>query len=90
MKIFQVRDLRISPVTIIADDVHHASHTILLALYEGLGHWPLVEYAIAPWSPPEDMAPDILKDFAERHTGGLAHFVDNGWEVITKDGDRTF
>jgi hypothetical protein len=31
------------------------------------------------------MAPAIIKKFAEEHTGGLAHFVEGGWEVIRSD-----
>lgn len=36
MKIFRATDLQINPIPIIADDIHHASHTLLFAFYEGL------------------------------------------------------
>nr|WP_166175709.1 hypothetical protein [Altererythrobacter segetis] len=90
MKIFRATELRINPIPIVADDIHHASHSLLFALYEGLRHWPGVSYSIGPWEPPCDMAPDILKKVAEEHAGGLAHFVEDGWEVIRSDPHRTW
>lgn len=90
MKIFRATDIRINEIPIIADDPHHASHTLLFALYQGLRHWPGVTYSLGPWDPPSDMAPDIIKKFADEHTGGLAHFVDGGWEVFRFDQHRTY
>lgn len=90
MQIFRATDLRINPIPIIADDVHHASHTLLYALYDGLRHWPGVSYSMGPWDPPSDMEPDILRKLADEHTGGLAHFAEGGWEVIGSDRFRTF
>lgn len=88
LQIFRATDLRINSIPIIADDVHHASHTLLLGLHGGLRHWPGVSYSLGPWDPPGDMAPDIIKQFAEAHTGGLAHFVEGGWEVIRSDPNQ--
>ena len=91
MHIFQVHDFRLSLVTIIADDVQHASMTMLLGLYEGLGHWPTASYAIGPWNPPESIASDILRQIAdEQLVGGFAHHVDNGWEIIRRDQEMRF
>lgn len=90
MKIFRATDIRINAIPIIADDPHHASHTLLFALHEGLGHWPGVSYSLAPWEPPADLAPEIIKRFADEHVGGLAHLVEGGWEVIRSDPHRTF
>ncbi|GGC44492.1 hypothetical protein GCM10011371_34890 [Novosphingobium marinum] len=86
MKIFRLSNLQIGPITIIAHDVHHATNLVLRRLHEGLRHWPPVSYSIAPWEPPAEMAPDILRNFAVRHADGLAHFTEGGWEVI---GDRS-
>jgi hypothetical protein len=90
MQIFRATDIRINAIPIIADDVHHASHELLFAFHDGLRHWPGFSYAIGPWDPPADMHPEILRRFADEHTGGLAHFVDNGWELIGTALDRTF
>lgn len=85
MKIFRVADLRISPIIVVADDVHHASHTFLRALWDGLGHWPETEYSIGPWLPPEDQAPEILTKMADDSTtSALANFCDNGWELLNR------
>jgi hypothetical protein len=80
MQIFRATDIRVSAIPVIADDVHHASHLLLNAFYEGLGHWPGFSYAIGPWIPPADMAPEILRRYAEQHIAGLARFAE-GWEL---------
>ena len=89
MQIFRATDIRVNGITLIADDIHHASHMLLHAFHDGLRHWPGFSYAIGPWEPPAEMQPEILRKFADQHTGGLAHFVDNGWAVIDSDPHRT-
>lgn len=90
MKIFRATDLRIEPIMIIADDIQHASHTLLSGIQDGLGHLPDMSYSIGPWEPLADMAPEIIKRFADDHVGGLAHLVEGGWEVIRFDRHRTY
>ncbi|MEO1969561.1 MAG: hypothetical protein ABGW87_12720 [Sphingomonadaceae bacterium] len=83
MHIFRATDIRISAIPIVADDIQHASHLLLKAFHDGLLHWPEVTYALGPWDPPADMQPEILRQFADDHSGGLAHFEDNGWSIIS-------
>jgi hypothetical protein len=81
MKIFRA-NVHIKSVTIIADDIQHASHVLLSALGSGLRHWPDVKLSLEEWSPQHDMEAVILQSFADQHFSGLAHCVDGGWEVI--------
>lgn len=82
MKIFRATDIRINAIPIIADDISHANFMLLNAFYEGLQHFPGFSYAIGPWEPPTEMQPEALQRWAQEHSAGLAHFLDEGgWEL---------
>ncbi len=83
MKVFQVNDLQIASLTIIADDINQANHIFLQAIYEGLRHWPKVEYTIREMELVDAKQTAIVKQWASEHRPGIAHRCnDGGWELI--------
>ena len=84
MKIFEVRDFRIPSLIVIGDNVHHASHIFMLALYHGLQHFPKAELTIGEYDPLIVRQTEPMRNWAQGHQAGIVHRTnDGGWELIS-------
>ena len=89
MKLFQVRDIHIPAITIIADDVHHANHIFFMALYRGLGHFPKGSFTVENYEPVHAKQTETMKQWAQEHKAGIVHRCnDGGWELIPPRDDE--
>lgn len=80
MKLFQLRDICVSEIKVIADDPTDAIHMFLDSLQQSIGYFPHVSYKIEEFAPSDDTR-DQMEAVLEQRSQGFLHF-DKGWKVF--------
>ena len=89
MKVFEVRDVRIPSLLVLAPNLQVASHIFLRSIYDGLGHFPKALYTIGEHDGFEDDHP-VMK-WVKEDRAGIPHItIEGGWGLEPFDEGGEF
>ena len=90
MHLFQIENITMRPLSVIAEDFDHAAQIFIQSLISGLLHKPDVEFAVSKWLPKPPHGEELPWSFVKEGNAGMLWRVDDGrsWELVQSNPIR--